>query len=69
MDPLGADLMCPIAMLAMTDAFPLKTQALAGGVFNMVAQIGKSVGITTSAVLSQHVSSPLMALGGGAIVD
>ncbi|KAI7779054.1 hypothetical protein LA080_001400 [Diaporthe eres] len=44
LNPLGADLMCTIAMLVTTEAFPLKTQVLAGGVFNMVSQIGKSVG-------------------------
>lgn len=60
-NPLGADLMYTIAMLVVTEAFPLKTQALAGGVFNMVAQIGKSVGIATSAIIAQQVSSPLMA--------
>ncbi|KAJ0122694.1 uncharacterized protein J7T55_003210 [Diaporthe amygdali] len=59
-NPLGADLMYTIAMLVVTDAFPQKTQALAGGVFNMVAQIGKSVGIATTAIIAQQVSSPLM---------
>lgn len=61
LNPLGADLMYTIAMLVVTDAFPLKTQALAGGVFNMVAQIGKSVGIATTAIIAQQVSSPLTA--------
>lgn len=60
LNPLGADLMYTIAMLVVTEAFPLKTQALAGGVFNMVAQIGKSVGIATTAIIAQQVSSPLM---------
>ncbi|KAG7054308.1 integral membrane protein [Colletotrichum scovillei] len=58
-NPIGADMMYTIAMLVVTDAFPAKTQALAGGVFNMVAQIGKSVGIATTAVIAQQVSSPL----------
>lgn len=60
LNPLGADLMYTIAMLVVSDAFPLKTQALAGGVFNMLAQIGKSVGIATTAIIAQQVSSPLM---------
>ncbi|KAH8745569.1 major facilitator superfamily domain-containing protein [Diaporthe sp. PMI_573] len=59
-NPIGADLMYTIAMLVVTDAFPSKTQALAGGVFNMVAQIGKSVGIATTAIIAQQVSSPLL---------
>lgn len=48
LNPLGADLMYTIAILVMTAAFPSGTQALAGGVFNMLSQIGKSVGIATS---------------------
>lgn len=61
LNPLGADLMFTIAMLVTTEAFSPKTQALAGGVFNMVSQIGKSVGIATTAIIAQQVSSPLMA--------
>lgn len=60
LNPLGADLMYTIAMLVTTEAFPLKTQTLAGGVFNMVSQIGKSIGIATTAIIAQQVSSPLM---------
>ncbi|KAK9239891.1 major facilitator superfamily domain-containing protein [Lipomyces kononenkoae] len=47
LNPLGAHLMYTIAILVMTAAFPSQTQALAGGVFNMLSQIGKSVGIAT----------------------
>lgn len=56
LNPLGADLMYTIANLVMTGAFPAKTQALAGGVFNMLTQVGKSVGIATSAVLARQVT-------------
>ncbi|KAJ4076064.1 hypothetical protein NW769_015372 [Fusarium oxysporum] len=55
--PLGADLMYTIAMLVVTDTFPVKTEALAGGVFNMLAQIGKSVGIASTVIVAQQVSS------------
>ncbi|KAF5657632.1 integral membrane protein [Fusarium heterosporum] len=55
--PLGADLMYTIAMLVVTDTFPTKTEALAGGVFNMLAQIGKSVGIASTVIVAQQVSS------------
>ncbi|KAF6808726.1 integral membrane protein [Colletotrichum plurivorum] len=60
LNPIGADLMYTIAMLVVTNAFPLETQALAGGVFNMLAQIGKSVGIATTAIIAQQVTTPLM---------
>jgi MFS family permease len=57
LNPLGADLIYTIANLVTTAAFPARTQALAGGVFNMLAQIGKSVGITTSAVIARQVTA------------
>ncbi|KFZ18016.1 hypothetical protein V501_01403 [Pseudogymnoascus sp. VKM F-4519 (FW-2642)] len=59
LNPLGADLIYTIANLVMTAAFPAKTQALAGGVFNMVAQIGKSVGIATTAVIARQVTAQI----------
>ncbi|KAE8145409.1 ER membrane protein SH3-domain-containing protein [Aspergillus avenaceus] len=59
LNPLGADLMYTIANLVMTASFPNHMQALAGGVFNMLAQIGKSVGIATSAVIARRVSIDL----------
>lgn len=49
--------MYTIALLVMTAAFPIRTQALAGGVFNMLSQIGKSVGIATSALIARHITS------------
>lgn len=56
-NPLGADVIYTIANLVVTDAFPQKTQALAGGVFNMIAQIGKSVGIATTAIIAARVTA------------
>lgn len=41
LNPLGADLIYTIANLVMTAAFQNQTQALAGSVFNMLAQIGE----------------------------
>ena len=63
LNPLGADLIYTIANLVMTAAFPARTQALAGGVFNMVAQIGKSVGIATSVVIARQVTSQIDKVG------
>jgi MFS family permease len=56
-NPLGADLIYTIANLVVTSAFPTKTQALAGGVFNMLAQIGKSIGIAITAIIAQQVAA------------
>jgi len=37
--------------------FPAKTQALAGGVFNTISQIGKSVGLALVAVIAASVTA------------
>ena len=42
--------------LIIASAFPLEKQSLAGGVFNTLAQIGNSVGLTVGAVLAASVS-------------
>ncbi|KAJ5946979.1 MFS general substrate transporter [Penicillium verhagenii] len=63
LNPLGADLIYTIANLVMTASFPTSTQAMAGGVFNMIAQIGKSVGIATSAVIARQVIAQAGKLG------
>ena len=39
-------------MLVVSDAFPERTQALAGGVFNTLSQFGTSLGLTVMAVIS-----------------
>jgi nitrate/nitrite transporter NarK len=56
LNPIGADALFTISNLLITSVFPPKTQALAGGVFNTVAQIGKSVGLATSAVIASSVT-------------
>jgi MFS family permease len=42
--------------LIIASAFPLEKQSLAGGIFNTLAQIGNSVGLTIGAVLAASVS-------------
>ncbi|QMW46782.1 hypothetical protein G4B11_010237 [Aspergillus flavus] len=59
LNSLGADLVYTIAKLVITDSFPAKTQALAGGVFNMLAQVVKSVGIATSALIARQITSQM----------
>lgn len=55
-NPVGADSLFTIANLLITSVFPAKTQALAGGVFNTVAQIGKSVGLALVAVIAMSIT-------------
>lgn len=55
--PISADVLYTISQLIITAEFDENTQALAGGVFNTVAQIGKSVGIALSAIIASSVSA------------
>ncbi|KAK5733841.1 hypothetical protein LTR17_009393 [Elasticomyces elasticus] len=56
-NPIGADSLFTIANLLITSVFPAKTQALAGGVFNTVSQIGKAVGLALGAVIASSVTA------------
>lgn len=55
--PICADTLFTISNLVITSVFPAKTQGLAGGVFNTLAQIGTSVGLAVSAVIASSVTS------------
>lgn len=57
LNAIGPDVLFTVSNLVITAAFPDKTQALAGGVFNTVAQIGKSVGLALSAVIAGIITS------------
>jgi MFS family permease len=57
LNPIGQQIIYTVGNLIMTAAFPTKTQALAGGVFNMLAEIGRSVGVSTTAVIARQVTS------------
>ncbi len=55
-NPAGADSLFVVANLLVTSVFPPKTQGLAGGVFNTVSQIGKSVGLALVAVIAATIT-------------
>lgn len=52
LSPISADLLFTVGLLVVSDVFPVRTQALAGAVFNTVAQFGTSMGMTVMAVIS-----------------
>lgn len=54
--PVAVDVLFTASNLVITSAFPDNTQALAGGVFNTIAQIGKSVGLALTAVIANSIS-------------
>lgn len=54
--PISCDVLWTISQLVITAEFEENTQALAGGVFNTVAQIGKSVGLAMSAIVASSIT-------------
>ncbi|KAF2445625.1 MFS general substrate transporter [Karstenula rhodostoma CBS 690.94] len=56
LQPIGADALFTVSNLVITSVFPAKTQALAGGVFNTIAQIGKSVGLAATGLIAASVT-------------
>lgn len=53
---LGPDVLFTASNLVITDAFPDRTQALAGAVFNTIAQIGKSVGLALTSMIANSIA-------------
>ncbi|KAI4274314.1 MAG: hypothetical protein L6R38_006135 [Xanthoria sp. 2 TBL-2021] len=54
--PVSADVLFTVSSLIIVDVFPAKTHALAGAVFNTVAQFGTSLGIAIMAVVASNVT-------------
>jgi len=57
LNPIGTDCSFTVANLLISSVFPPKTQGLAGGVFNTISQIGKSVGVALVAVIASSVTA------------
>ena len=45
-----------VGLIIVSDVFPQRTQGLAGAVFNTVAQLGTSIGLALTAVVSTSVT-------------
>lgn len=45
-----------VSSLVISRAFPTESQALAGGVFNTISQLGNSVGLAVTAAIAASVS-------------
>ena len=50
--PFSADVLFTVGLIIVSDNFPEKTQALAGAVFNTVAQFGMSLGMGSCQVVA-----------------
>lgn len=57
LSPLSVDVLFTIGILIISEVFPTKTQALAGAVFNTLAQLGTSIGLTTTSLISAAVTN------------
>jgi Major Facilitator Superfamily len=56
---VAPDVIYTASNLIISDAFPQRTQALAGGVFNTVAQVGKAFGLGLSSIVASSISMQL----------
>ncbi|KAL7917537.1 MFS general substrate transporter [Trichoderma austrokoningii] len=55
--PISAGVLFTIGLLVVSDVFPARMQALAGAVFNTVAQFGTSIGLTIMAVIATSTTN------------
>jgi nitrate/nitrite transporter NarK len=55
--PICADVLFPAGNLLIISLFPHETHGLAGGVFNTVSNIGNSVGLAITAMITTSVTS------------
>ncbi|EXK76869.1 hypothetical protein FOQG_18400 [Fusarium oxysporum f. sp. raphani 54005] len=56
---VGANTLYTISNLLITSFFPARTQGVAGGVYNTMAQVGKSFGLASSAVIASSITTKL----------
>lgn len=46
-----------VGLLIISAVFPVRTQALGGAVFNTCAQLGTSIGLTVTSVISESITA------------
>lgn len=56
LNPVGADSLFTVSNIVIASVFPTEMQGLAGGVFNTISQIGKSLGLALVALISNRVT-------------
>ena len=56
LNTMGADASFTISNLLITSSFPADTQALAGGVFNTLSQLGNAVGMALATLIADTVT-------------
>ena len=53
---MGADVSCTISNLIVTSVYDADKQALAGGVFDIMAQFGSAIGLTFSILIANTIT-------------
>ncbi|MCJ1463251.1 hypothetical protein MMC07_001856 [Pseudocyphellaria aurata] len=56
LSPVNPDVLFTVSNLIISNAYPPDVQSLAGGVFNVVAQFGNSVGLAVTAAIAASVT-------------
>jgi MFS family permease len=54
---LCTNILFTVGLLIISAVFPTRTQALGGAVFNTCAQLGTSVGLTITSVISESITA------------
>ncbi|KAJ8100153.1 major facilitator superfamily domain, general substrate transporter [Lipomyces tetrasporus] len=57
LSPINGDVLWTASSLVICRAFPADSQALAGGVFNTISQLGNSIGLAVTAAIAASVST------------
>ncbi|PYI08580.1 MFS general substrate transporter [Aspergillus sclerotiicarbonarius CBS 121057] len=56
LNPVAADVLFTVSTILIAGMFPAETQGLAAGVFNTVAQVGRSIGLALVALISSSIT-------------
>ena len=64
LSPISSDVLFNVSNLVITNVFADETQALAGGVFATVSQLGNSLGLAVTSIVSGSVAAGRLEAGG-----
>jgi MFS family permease len=60
LSPISSDILFNVSNLVITASFSSNDQAVAGGVFSMVSQLGNSIGLAVAAAIASSVTATAM---------
>lgn len=65
LSPISSDILFNVSNLVITNIFSAETQALAGGVFNTLSQLGNSVGLAMTSIVASAIAARRYEVGDG----